>query len=67
MFLYETVLGYPGKMDTRMSQKSNVEKHVKGDKRNTCKQYSAEEKIRIILVGLEVKRLSPRAVGKKKV
>ena len=25
MFLYETVLAYPGKMDTRMSQKSNVE------------------------------------------
>jgi len=35
-----------------MSPKSEVERRVKAIKRNTRKQYSAEEKIRIILEGL---------------
>ena len=35
-----------------MSPKSEVERRVKAIKRNTRKQYSAEEKIRIVLEGL---------------
>ena len=35
-----------------MNQKQSVEKTVRDIRRATCKRYSAEEKIRIVLAGL---------------
>jgi hypothetical protein len=46
-------------------RKSHGEKVVKDIRRATRKQYSAEEKIRIVLDGLKAKTALPSCVGER--